>query len=62
MQQMVQQQVRVQPGGRVELVCPELEAGQTVRVVCSRACHTTPFAWQTIPTARATALQDRQGS
>ncbi len=33
MPQALKQQVTVQPGGKLELVCPELEAGQTVEVV-----------------------------
>ena len=37
MQQLLQQQVTVQAGGRVELVCPELKAGDIVDVVVSAA-------------------------
>lgn len=37
MQQVVQQQVTVQAGGKVELVCPELKAGEIVDVVVSAA-------------------------
>ena len=33
MQKALHQKVTVQPGGRVEVVSPELEAGQTVDVV-----------------------------
>lgn len=35
MQQVIEQQVTVLPGGRVELVCPELKAGEIVDVVVS---------------------------
>ncbi len=49
MQKMVQQQVTVQPGGRVELVCPELEAGQTVNVlVLHEPALPRRSAWQII--------------
>ena len=37
MQQVLQQQVTVQAGGKVELVCPELKAGEVVDVVVSAA-------------------------
>ena len=37
MQQVLQQQVTVQAGGKVELVCPELQAGEVVDVVVSAA-------------------------
>ena len=37
MHQMLQQQVTVQAGGKVELVCPELKAGEIVDVVVSTA-------------------------
>lgn len=36
MQKVLQQQVTVLPGGKVELVCPELDAGQVVDVVVLR--------------------------
>ncbi len=36
MQKVLQQQVTVLPGGKVELVCPELDAGQVVNVVVLR--------------------------
>lgn len=35
MQEVLQQQVTVQAGGKVELVCPELKAGEVVDVVVS---------------------------
>lgn len=35
MQQVLHEQVTVQPGGRVELVCPDLKAGEVVDVVVS---------------------------
>lgn len=35
MQQVIEQQVTVLPGGRVEFVCPELTAGEVVDVVVS---------------------------
>ena len=37
MQQVLQQQVTVQAGGKVEVVCPELKAGEIVDVVVSAA-------------------------
>ena len=37
MQQVLQQRVTVQAGGKVELVCPELKAGEIVDVVVSAA-------------------------
>lgn len=37
MQKMLQQRVTVQPGGKVELICSELKAGQTVDVVVTPA-------------------------
>ncbi len=37
MRQAIQQQVTVQAGGKVELVCPELQAGEIVSVVVSAA-------------------------
>lgn len=33
MQQVLQQQVTVQAGGKVELICPELKAGDIVDVI-----------------------------
>lgn len=36
MEKVLQQQVTVLPGGKVELVCPELDAGQVVDVVVLR--------------------------
>ena len=33
MQKVLHQKATVQPGGKVEIACPELEAGQTVDVV-----------------------------
>ena len=49
MQRMVQQQVTVQAGGKVELVCPELEAGQTVDVlVLHEPAIQRRSAWQII--------------
>ncbi len=33
MQKVFHQKVMVQPGGKIEIVSPELEAGQTVEVV-----------------------------
>ena len=36
MQKVLQEQVTVLPGGRVELVCPGLDAGQVVEVVVLR--------------------------
>ena len=47
MQQVLHEQVTVQPGGKVELVCPELKAGDIVDVVVSMAPAParTP-AWQ----------------
>ncbi len=35
MQQVIEQQVTVLPGGKIELVCPELQAGEIVDVVVS---------------------------
>lgn len=35
MQQVIEQQVTVLPGGKIELVCPELTAGEIVDVVVS---------------------------
>ena len=35
MQQVIEQQVTVLPGGKIELVCPELTAGEVVDVVVS---------------------------
>lgn len=47
MQQMLQQQVTVQAGGKVELVCPELKAGEIVDVVVSTALdRVRSSAWQ----------------
>ncbi len=40
MQQVLQQQVTVQAGGKVELVWPELKAGDVVDVVVSAALDT----------------------
>lgn len=37
MRQAIQQQVTVQAGGKVELICPELQAGEIVSVVVSAA-------------------------
>ncbi|MCY3572266.1 MAG: hypothetical protein OXH19_13135 [Chloroflexi bacterium] len=36
MEKVLQQQVTVLPGGKVEVVCPELDAGQVVDVVVLR--------------------------
>ena len=35
MQHVIEQQVTVLPGGKIELVCPELQAGDIVEVVVS---------------------------
>ena len=35
MQHVIEQQVTVLPGGKIELVCPELQAGDVVAVVVS---------------------------
>ena len=35
MQHVIEQQVTVLPGGKIELVCPELQAGDVVDVVVS---------------------------
>lgn len=33
MQRVIEQQVTVLPGGKIELICPDLKAGETVEVV-----------------------------
>ena len=47
MQQVLHERVTVQPGGRVELVCPELKAGDVVDVVVSASLGLERcWAWQ----------------
>ena len=39
MQKVLHLKATVQPGGKLEIVCPELEAGQTVDVVVRHESH-----------------------
>ena len=52
MQEALHIRTTVQPGGKVEFACPDLEAGQMVDVVVSPApAPSTRSAWQVISEA-----------
>ena len=64
MQRALHVRTMVQPGGKVEFVSPELEAGQTVDVVVLRSSPTERRSAVDIlaEAPGAASLQDREGS
>ena len=60
MQKVFRQRVTVQPGGKVEIISPELEAGQTVDVVVlhESSAGTAP-SWKSSTAVRSTDCSKR---